>query len=101
MSLTSRLSGLFTTSDIAHATAEKETESVSVHDGFAERHTNIGVMREPGTKMAGEAAVAADGDGFEMKRPPYLHVSGIHPPIEQRLTVGTGNACWGHRRDDW
>ena len=83
MSLTSRLSGPFSTSDKTHATvSEVGGEPVSYHDGFSNPGGSMAITRESQASAAVEQSTVV-GEDIEMKRPPYLHVSTAELPVHR------------------
>lgn len=75
MSLTSRLSGLLSTSDTVNATSTDSARVRSEHAGFTHESKQGSLMRRR-QRHLGEEEEEEGGlahEDFEMKRPPYLH----------------------------
>lgn len=100
MSLTSRMFNLFASEPSSHLVPVSQEADGSEHDADREDGTDSPIAGRIKRMRTMEKA-EADED-FELKRPPYLHVS--HPrliPSFDMLTLLTVDACWRHRGHEW
>ena len=72
MSLASRFFSLFTPDQTATYPASSVSDVAGQRDGFAQPGPDFGTARED--KRLRTMETLAEGEDFEMKRPPYLHV---------------------------
>jgi hypothetical protein len=72
MSLTARLANLIAGDSSPPAAQPPDSDFVSQHDGFADAGADFGITRK--NKRVRTMEAAAENEGLEMKRPPYLQV---------------------------
>jgi hypothetical protein len=100
MSLNSRLFNLFGSEPSSHLPPVSQEPDGSEHGADREDATDTPIARK--IKRMRTMETAETDEEFELKRPPYLHVSHARLILSvDMLTLLAVDACWRRRGHEW
>jgi hypothetical protein len=100
MSLNSRLFNLFASEPSSNLVPVSQEPDGSEHGTDREDATHTPIARK--IKRMRTMEEAETDEEFELKRPPYLHVSHARRILSSKiLMMSTVDACWRYRGYEW